>query len=284
MITLSGGTASFTTATLPPGSHLVQAVYVGDNSFTGSFSAPLSEVIGNPAPLLTGMSTTSVLEGTGSFTLTLTGSGFLSTSTVQWNGAPMAITALSATQIQVTVPAPFLAEEGTAGVIVSNPGPGGGSSLPQIFTIADAPLTAAGRNISVTGKKNFSGLVATFTDGNLNATQGEFTAIITWDDGSAHFGTITRTGAGSFTVSGSHTFHAFNNVHVVTVAIYDEGGSQATVTDNVIDPRVAGTRRKAVLQHPHGGAGGVKHLLPAGPVPKRAAAVHAPLKVAGRHK
>ena len=43
-------------------------------------------------------------------------------------------------------------------------------------------------------------------------------------------------GSGPFTVSGSHKFGGFNNVHALTVTIYDKGGSQVTVTDNLIDP------------------------------------------------
>jgi hypothetical protein len=193
--------------------------------------------VNNPAPRVTSLDTRSVPEGSGTFTLTLAGSGFVPASTVQWNGTPLAVTALNATQIQVTVPASALTDEGTAMVTVSNPGPGGGTSVPQLFTIADATLTASALNLSVTGNKNFSGVVATFTDANPNAVAAEFKAIITWDDGTAAYGTIgTVSGTSTFTVSGSHNFSGFKNVHIVTVTIFDKGGSTATVADNVIDP------------------------------------------------
>jgi hypothetical protein len=233
--TLSGGVATFTTAALAPGFHSLSAIYVGDGNFTGSSTAaPLVEVLNNPAPVVASLSTAAVPEGSGAFTLTLTGTGFLPTSAVQWNGTPLPITAASGTQLQVTVPAALLTAVGTARVTVTNPWPGGGTSLPQTFTITDAPLTAGGRNIAVTGAKNFSGVVATFTDGNLFAVAGDFTAIIAWDDGTASFGTVS--GTGPFTVSGSHRFGGFQNVHVVTVTVYDRGGGTATVTDNLIDP------------------------------------------------
>src|SRR5262249_613800 len=159
-------------------------------------------------------------------------------ATVQWNGTPLTITAAGGTQIQVTVPAALVADEGTATVTVTNPFLHL-SSLPQAFTIADAGLTASGANISVFGNKHFSGPVATFADGNPKATAGDFTALITWDNGTADFGTVTGTGPGGtgpFTVTGTHTFGAFTNAHTVTVTIFDKGGNTVTVTDNVIDP------------------------------------------------
>jgi hypothetical protein len=233
--TLGGGVATLTTTALAPGSHALTAVYVGDNQFTGSTAAALAEAVNNPAPVLRGLDTTTLPEGSAGFTLTLNGSGFLSSSSVQWNGTPLIITAAGGTQIQVMVPPALLADKGTALVTVSNPGPGGGPSLPQVFTVTDAPLTAAGANISVLGNKSFSGVVATFTDGNRGATAADFTAIIIWDNGTASFATITGS-AGNFTVSGSHTFGGFSNVHTVTVTIYDKGGSTAAVTDIIIDP------------------------------------------------
>ena len=43
--TLSGGTATFATATLAPGSNSITAVYAGGSGFTGSTSAPLSQFV-----------------------------------------------------------------------------------------------------------------------------------------------------------------------------------------------------------------------------------------------
>jgi hypothetical protein len=235
--TSSGGVATLTTAALTPGSHALSAQYVGDSNFTGSTSAALALVINNPAPVVTGIGPATLPEGSPAFTLTITGSNFQSGATVQWNGMPLVVTSLSATQIQAAVPAALVAEEGTALVTVTNPGPGGGPSLPQTFTITDAPLSARGVNLNVISNKNFSGAVATFTDGNPNATAADFTAIITWDNGNASYGTIS--GSGTFTVSATHSFGGFSNLHTVSVTILDRGGSSVTVTDNVIDPPAA---------------------------------------------
>jgi hypothetical protein len=237
--TLSGGVATFTTSALAPGGfgnfppHVLTAQYVGDNNFAASNSNAQFEVVDVPTPVVTSISPSTLPEGSADFTLTLTGSNFLGGATVQWNGTPLTITAASGTQIQVTVPAALLADEGTGTVTVTNSF-SGVASLPQTFATADAGLTSRGANLFVFRNKNFSGTVATFTDGNPRAASGDFTALITWDDGTASFGMVT--GTGPFTVTGTHTFGSFANAHVVTVTIFDKGGTSVTVTDNVIDP------------------------------------------------
>jgi hypothetical protein len=251
--TLSDGAATFTTSALAPGGfgnfppHGLTAVYVGDSNFTGSTSPVLPEVVNPPTPVLTRLSPSTVPEGSGAFTLTLTGSNFLGGAAVLWNGTPLrTVTAVSSTQIQVTVPAALVGDEGTANVTVTNffSNPFSVvSSLPQTFTVTDAALTARGVNLSAVSKTTFpaTGTLATFTDGNPGATAGDFTALIVWDDGTANFGTVTGTGpnnTGPFTVTAgkSHLFGSFTNAHIITVTIFDKGGTTVTVTDNVTDP------------------------------------------------
>jgi hypothetical protein len=259
---LNGGIATFTTAALSAagssptgqgaGAHFLSALYMGDKNFTGSSSQSLFETANNPTPVVTGLSPSTVPEGTPTFTLAVNGSGFLPSATVMWNGTPLAVTAASSTQIQVAVPAALLADEGTGTVTVTNPF-SAVASLPQTFTIADAGLTASGANISVLGNKKFSGTVATFTDGNPGATASDFTALITWDNGTANFGTLAGTGPGGvgpFTVTGTHTFGAFTNAHTVSVTIFDKGGNTITVTDNVIDPPAPGGQGSAPAGNP----------------------------------
>jgi hypothetical protein len=231
---LVNGTATLTIAAPPAAAMLLSARYAGADPFQASASANLTEVVNNPVPAVTGMAPATLPEGSPAFTLTLTGSNFLSGATVQWNGTSLTVTQLSGTQIQATVPAALLADEGSARVTVTNPGPGGGASLAQTFTVADGPLAASGRDLNVLGNKSFSGAVATFTDANPAATAADFSAFVVWDDGSADFATVT--GTGPFTVTASHHFGAFPNAHTVTVTIDDRGGSTVTVTDTVIDP------------------------------------------------
>src|SRR5262249_31730957 len=114
---------------------------------------------------------------------------------------------------------------------------GSSTTIPSSAVIAEPPLQAQGRNFAVTGHKNFSGAVATFTDPDPRTDKSKYTATITWDDGTTSAGTIT--GSNPFTVTGSHTFGVFGSTHVVTVTINDAPGGQdrtATVYDRVVDP------------------------------------------------
>lgn len=92
----------------------------------------------NPLPILTKIAPASANAGGPAFTLTVSGSGFLSSSTVLWNGNALTTQYVSATQLTANVPASLIAQAGMAQVAVSNPGPGGGSSDVLEFTIAGA--------------------------------------------------------------------------------------------------------------------------------------------------
>ncbi len=104
-------------------------------------SGSASVTVNNAAPTLGGIAPTSVLAGTAQFTLTVTGTGFVNGSVVQWNGSPRATTFGSSTQLSAVITAGDIAASGTAQVSVSTPSPGGGSSASVPFTIvAPGPL------------------------------------------------------------------------------------------------------------------------------------------------
>ncbi|MDD1655395.1 MAG: lectin like domain-containing protein, partial [Methanomicrobiales archaeon] len=93
----------------------------------------------NPVPTLSSISPTSAAAGGSAFTLTVTGTGFVSgTTKVRWNGADRTTTVVSSTQATASIPATDIATTGTASVTVFNPAPGGGTSGSQTFTITAA--------------------------------------------------------------------------------------------------------------------------------------------------
>jgi hypothetical protein len=96
----------------------------------------------NPIPVLTSLSQTSAPAGGSDFTLTLTGSSFISTSQVEWNGNPLATTVVSATQLEAVVPASATGTAGTAQILVFNPSPGGGNSTSLPFNVVAAAIAA----------------------------------------------------------------------------------------------------------------------------------------------
>jgi hypothetical protein len=98
---------------------------------------PLSGQTPNPVPLINNpLSPTSVAPGGPGFTLTVNGTGFVSGATIKWNGAALTTTFVSSSQLTAAVPAGNIATAGTAWITVTNPAPGGGTSLPAFLRIA----------------------------------------------------------------------------------------------------------------------------------------------------
>jgi len=128
----------------------------------------------NPAPTVSGLSPASATAGSASQTLTITGTNFISSSTVTFNGSSQAATFVSATQLTISLTAADQAAAGNYAVVVSNPSPGGGSSSPVNFTVnnpvptvtAISPATvsigAAAQTLTVTGTNFVSTSTATF--------------------------------------------------------------------------------------------------------------------------
>src|SRR5207237_8210781 len=94
--------------------------------------------IANPAPTTTGLAPASVVAGGAQFTLTVTGTNFVTSSVVRWNGAARATTYVSATQLTAVVSAADIATAGTAPVTVFTGAPGGGTSESQTFAVGSA--------------------------------------------------------------------------------------------------------------------------------------------------
>jgi len=92
-------------------------------------------------PTLTSISPTSAPVGSAEFTLTATGSNFMSSSVVKWGGSNRTTTFVSATQLTATIPATDLATGGTVQVTVFNPSPGGGTSAGKTFSIENPAPT-----------------------------------------------------------------------------------------------------------------------------------------------
>ena len=120
----------------------------------GSTPPPLPPS-GNPVPTLTSTSPVSALAGGPSFTLTVFGTKFISSSTIRWNGSDRPTTFKTGTQLTAAIDAGDIASTGSAQVTVSTPTPGGGVSnaltltimTPPPFAVATSrlPDTAAGK-------------------------------------------------------------------------------------------------------------------------------------------
>jgi hypothetical protein len=105
------------------------SVWGGDSATAGASDLTLID-----APAIASLSPSFTIAGGGPFTLTVNGSGFASTSVVQWNGAALATTYVSATQLTATTTTADLASPGTALITVYT-APGGGTSNSSTFTV-----------------------------------------------------------------------------------------------------------------------------------------------------
>ena len=87
----------------------------------------------NPVPFVNQpLVPSAVAPGGPSFTLTLNGTGFVSGSTVNWNGVALATTVVSSSQLTATVPTGNIANAGTVSITVTTPG---GLMLPVLVTV-----------------------------------------------------------------------------------------------------------------------------------------------------
>ncbi|HYC78985.1 MAG TPA: hypothetical protein VEI02_15265, partial [Planctomycetota bacterium] len=110
----------------------------GGTSFGQTFT------VNNPAPAITSLTPASAPQNGGPTTITVNGSGFVTTSQVKRNSQNLATTFVSATQLTATITAPMTNSQGTSTITVVNGAPGGGTSAGATFTVtAPAPTLAS---------------------------------------------------------------------------------------------------------------------------------------------
>lgn len=158
----------------------------------GGASTTIAFTVTNPNVVLTSVTPSSTTVGSAAVPITLTGSGFLATTQVLFNGVSVTKAFVSATQLTATVPAASLSAAGDFPITVQNPPPGGGLSAPVVFRVQyPAPVltgvspsqigvgsgatavTASGSSFYPASQITFDGVAATttFVDGaTLRAT------------------------------------------------------------------------------------------------------------------
>ncbi|MGE3510800.1 MAG: IPT/TIG domain-containing protein, partial [Vicinamibacterales bacterium] len=197
-VTLTGGLGGATdwlafASTSAPNTSYVQYVYVGagvtnrtwtvttpvaggiyefrlfpNNGYTRAATSPGIAVSPgpNPVPTLTSLSPNRTTVGSGTTTVTVNGTGFVSSSIVRFNGLDRPTSWVSPTQMRVVLWPGDLAVGGTAEVTVFTPAPGGGLSAGRPFEIVPPPsLTVSAASVVQGGS-----VTVTLTDGLGGAT------------------------------------------------------------------------------------------------------------------
>ena len=185
----------------------------------------------NPVPLINQpvVPTIAALGGP-TFTLTVNGTGFVSSSAVQWNGAPLTTQFVSSSQLAASVPASNIAAVSTAAVTVSSPGPGGGVSNSEFLCITTArPAIALTYFSSVEAAGPVPVSVADFSgDGKLDLAMptGESAVAV-------------ALGNGDGTFQPPVTFATGNGPYVVAAADLNHDGNVDLTITNEIDGSVS---------------------------------------------
>jgi hypothetical protein len=151
------------------------SVTVSNPAPSGGTSLALAFTINNPVPALASIAPNALVAGSPAFTLTLTGSNFISTSTVLWNGSPRTTNFVSSTSLQAAISAADIATVGAAAVTVSNPTPGGGTSAAVNFIIQTPPptITLMTPSSAVAGSPSFTVAVT--------GTRFEASSVVNWN-------------------------------------------------------------------------------------------------------
>ena len=182
---------------------------------------------GNPIPAISSLSPSSATVSGSAFNLTVNGSNFISSSTVQWNGSARTTTFVNSAKLTAQIPASDLATVKIATVTVFNAAPGGGTSSAQTLTVGNpAPaLTALSSTFTVVGSSSFT----------LTATGSNFvsTSTVRWN-GLAR----TTTFVSSTTLTALIPASDLSTVKVATVTVFNAapGGGTSTGRAFAINP------------------------------------------------
>jgi len=106
----------------------------------------------NPVPYLNPLQPDAAVPGGAAFTLTVTGSGFVSGSTVDWNGSPRTTTFVNSSKLTAAITASDIASPTTATITVVSPAPGGGVSNPQYLQVAFSLSQLSWTSFDLTGQ------------------------------------------------------------------------------------------------------------------------------------
>jgi probable HAF family extracellular repeat protein len=191
----------------------------------GSGGGNYAQTTTNAVPTISGLSPSSVMAGAAVQTLTINGRNFLSSSTVSYNGVAHVVSFVSSNQLTISLSASDQATAGSYPVIVTNPAPGGGSSLPAMFVVS-----ALQGSLSVTVSGLPSGTSASVAVTGPNGYTAQLTASQT-----------LQVVVGSYTVNGGPVGSGSSNYYPTlasqTVTVSSSVPASVTVDYSTIIPK-----------------------------------------------
>ncbi|MGB6496320.1 MAG: FG-GAP-like repeat-containing protein, partial [Candidatus Acidiferrum sp.] len=158
----------------------------------------------NPVPYIDLVAPVSIHPGTTSVTLTVLGTGFISTSVVKWNSTSLTTTFVSSKKLTAAVPDSMVAAVGLGSITVVSPTPGGGASNVYYVPVASQESSTtfpSTPSSSITVGNTPQGITTADLngDGNLDlavANNGDNTVTILLGAGNGTFTTKSTPSAG----------------------------------------------------------------------------------------
>jgi 6-phosphogluconolactonase (cycloisomerase 2 family) len=136
----------------------------------GQVSTLVTFTVNNPQPTKGGISPSSLPAGSNALTLNVSGSQFVSGSTVLVNGNPRPTLYVSSSLLQATLLASDLTQGGTLNISVMTPPPGGGTTAATVFAVTDYSVSASLPTVSIVAGAPLSvGLTVSPTNGTFSA-------------------------------------------------------------------------------------------------------------------
>jgi len=157
----------------------------GDHIYTANY-ALTPKAAGPPKPNITGISPTSAIKGSASQQLTITGSGFVSGSVVNFNTTKLTTVFVSATSLTATIPANLLTSVGAATITVTNPDASvsGGVAFTILSDLAISSVSptsvdagSPGVKLTIAGAGFVSGSTVNFNTTAVPTTFGSATSL-----------------------------------------------------------------------------------------------------------
>lgn len=124
-------------ATIPAASLTTAGTFGVTVTDGGRTSNSVNFTVSSSAPTISSLNPGSTTAGSAGFVLTITGSGFNQTSTINWNGNAISTTYLDSTQMNADIPASLVASSGSIPVTVTTSS--SGTSTAQNFLV-NAPV------------------------------------------------------------------------------------------------------------------------------------------------
>ncbi len=135
-------TATVSATQLASGAQL--SVIALNGSVSSGSGTPVNLQVTNPAPTISAVAPTVELAGAASPSITVTGTGFVPTTTIQVNGSNRTTTYTSSTQVSVALTAADVTASGSLSLTAVNGTPGGGTSTAATVAVTN-PAPGVGK-------------------------------------------------------------------------------------------------------------------------------------------